>query len=110
MIEGLSRRELFANLGIVTGGPRLDGITDQAYRDWEEREWRRPSRPRTSFTASKVGGEPRCARQALYRLMNVPSPEPIDPKGVAIMRQGMAAEDQIVYRWGRAGLTIAGSV
>jgi hypothetical protein len=106
----VSREEMFLKLGIYSSGPNLDDLTERAYRDWEETQWREPARPRTSFTASKVGGEPRCARQALYRLMNIPSPEPIEPRGVAIMRQGIAAEDQIVFRWGRAGLTIAGSV
>ena len=108
----MNRAKFFELMGVVKASrsdPTLEAVTEKAYRDWEEQQWRKFGRLSTSFSASKVGGPPRCPRKAIYTLMNIPT-APIEPKGVAIMRQGMAAEDQIVYRWGRAGLTIAGSV
>lgn len=116
---GLSRRQFWMALGKVSDGPRLEPMTHRAYVTEEERIWREVDesphgRPwHTSFHASQFpGGESdkRCARKSLYVLMNTPEVEPFKPMNRAIMDIGQALERQIVYRWGRYGRTIGGSV
>lgn len=55
-------------------------------------------------------GSGHCGRQAIYRLMNLPDTEPAHPKLAATAGAGKGVEQQITYRWGRAGLTLGGSV
>jgi hypothetical protein len=66
----------------------------------------------TSFHASQFPGdyELACPRKALYRLMNVPSQEPLNRSGRLIMGVGSAIEQLYVDAWRRAGvLYLAGS-
>lgn len=64
----------------------------------------------SSFPAGRDGGvneKPYCGRQAIYDLMNVPSPDIIEPMGRSIMDAGKDAELQIMRRLHRAGLLIS---
>jgi hypothetical protein len=75
---------------------------------WEEGLWDEPhGQPwHVSFHASEFpGNDPKaCARKAIYGLMDIPAPKPVEPSGRAIMEQGKAAEEAIVWRLHRAGI------
>lgn len=109
---GLTRLQLFRSLRVVQDGPQLEKITKAAYEQLEDAIWRSmPKKRATSFWASSFPiTEKSCGRQALYSLMNTPPPEPFSIRSRAIVEMGKAAEYQIVYRWGKAGYTIGGSV
>lgn len=108
-----TREELFKAAGIIKpdqGGPNLDAVTDQAYRLEEDYRWRNPRFRTTSFFASLFPGgedEKRCARHALYKLMNIPETQPMKPQGRAITLVGKAVENQIVWRWGKLGVLLS---
>lgn len=111
---GVSRTELFTRLGIISPGPNLDAITEQAYLLQEEKEHKsnvnRAPGGRAFYASMFPGGvdEKRCARHALYSMIGAPDPEPIKPAGRAVIEMGKAAEKQIVWRWGRMGLLLGG--
>lgn len=109
---GLTRLQLFKSLGAVKSGPDLDKHTKTAYEQLEETIWRGVQQKyATSFWASNFPiDEKSCGRMALYNLLNIPSPAPMSPHGRAVTEMGKAAEYQIVYRWGKAGYTIGGSM
>lgn len=103
----LTREELFKALGVIKNGPELDKWTHEAYAQEEERRWREDPYFTTSFHASSYpGSEKSCGRQALYKLMNFPSPEPISPRGIGIMSVGKCVEEQIVERWAKMGILL----
>lgn len=63
----------------------------------------------TSFHGSKFpGDEKACGRAAIYTLMDIPDAEPAPPMLRATAEMGKAAENQILFRWRRSGLLIAG--
>ncbi len=111
---GKTRAELFTALGIISDGPDLDAITEQAYLLQEEKahqkDMARPPGGRAFYASMFPGGEDekRCARYALYSMVGVPSPEPIKPAGRAVIEIGKAVEKQIVWRWGKMGLLLGG--
>lgn len=87
-------------------------MTKAAYEQLEEEIWRSvPKKYATSFWPSSFPmGEKVCGRSLLYNLTNVPPAAPFAANARAITEMGKAAENQIVYRWGKAGKTIGGSV
>lgn len=108
-----SRSELFARLGILK--PVVGPILDAAYKLEEQQIWEQDlfSSPHgehwhTSFHASSFPGddEKACGRQAIYSLMNIPSFNPVDRDGRAIMEAGKDVEKQIVTRFERAGILL----
>lgn len=114
---------MFRAVGVIVGPvadgfPKIDSAVEQAYLDFENREWMKSIRTphgrpwHTSFHASGFPGgvnERRCPRKALYELMNIPG-SPFTPKSRAVMEMGRAVEQQIVYRLGRSGMTVGGAV
>lgn len=110
---GTSRKDLFRAAGILKEViPKIEPYTKKAYEDLEKKLWKSPpTRFTTSFWCSNYPiFDTSCSRRSLYGLLNIPPAEPFSAKGRAITAMGNAAEDQIVYRWGKAGLTIGGSV
>lgn len=108
---GLSRSGLFEAVGLFE--PDVDQAIEQSYVSLEAaRLVERRSWPRTAFVMSKFpgGDEKACGRHALYSLANPPMVTGTSSSGIAIMEAGTDVENQIVYRLGRAGRTIAGSV
>lgn len=104
---GISRDQLFRSLGVIKDGPELDKWTHLAYKTEEERRWREDPYFTSSFHASSFpANEKSCGRQALYKLMNFPEPEPISPKGIGIMEAGKCVEEQIVERWSKLGILL----
>jgi CRISPR/Cas system-associated exonuclease Cas4 (RecB family) len=107
-----TREELFGKAGLIRLGPDLDAVTEQAYllQEQVDRKQRLEKTPggRAFYASMFPGGEDelRCARLALYNMMNIPEPDPITPSGRAIMSMGNAAEKQIVWRWGKLGLLL----
>lgn len=110
---GLSRKRLFTALGIIDepGVPRLHRRTQWAYRELEHAK-KNTGRFRSSFWAGSFPAGPKlhCGRLALYRLMNIPEAGHAQPLLAAAARAGLDVENQITYRWGRAGITLGGSV
>lgn len=106
--------ELFRKFNVVKDHPDLDKITDQAYKDLEEKIWREnlESSPHgrpwfTSFHASSFPDmEKACGRKALYTMLDTPEPEPISPFLRGVAEAGKAIEYQIVYRWIKAGIML----
>jgi hypothetical protein len=109
-----SRRELFEKLRIIKLYPDLDQITEKAYKDLEDQVWRDNlnSSPHgrpwfTSFHASAFPNRDKpCGRLALYTMLDIPNAAPAPPFLVAAGGIGKAVEQQIVYRWAKAGLTL----
>jgi len=107
-----TRTEFFRKLGVITPGPDLDAVTEQAYLLEEDKAHKKDNNRKPSgraFYASMFPGgvdERRCARHALYTMIGTPNPEPIKPMGRAVIEMGKAAEKQIVWRWGRMGLLL----
>lgn len=112
----MSRAEAYKKLGLDTKSELIKPILDQAYKNEEEQIWKEDlfSSPHgnhwsTSFHASQFPGdeETACPRKALYGLMNIPSPGPVNRTGRAIMEAGLDIEDRIVKRFERAGLLLS---
>jgi len=108
-----TRSELFSKMGL--NKQIVEPILNLAYKKEEEQIWREDlfSSPHgehwhTSFHASSFPGdnEKACGRAALYTLMNIPSQDPIDRNGRAIMEAGKAIEENIVWRLHRTGLLL----
>lgn len=93
-----SRSELFSALGMIE---IVDPIVEAAYENSIQQQ---DSWYTTAFHASAFpADDPKaCARQALYKLMNVPG-ESFQPRGMAIMRAGADVEKQIGEHLARAG-------
>jgi len=116
-MEELEREDLFRILGVVTRGPRIDKKTEEAYAAYEKEIWKKnlDSSPHghkwhTSFHASSFPGHEKvCARKAMYTLLDIPPAGPITPRLRAMSEIGKAVEYQIVYRWGKAGMTLGGA-
>lgn len=112
---GISRMQFFTALGVVKHGPQIDGYTHQAYVDLEIDIWKNGrGNPHghpwhTSFHGSQFpGADKSCGRKQIYTLMDTPNAEPAPPMLRATALMGQAAENQILYRWRKAGLLIAG--
>lgn len=98
-------------------GPQIDKFTHRAYAAYEEKVWRKnlDNKPHghpwhTSFHASSfTGSDKACGRRELYVLLDTPSTEPAPPHLRATGEIGKAVENQIVFRWGQAGLLIGGA-
>lgn len=111
---GISRTEFLTKIGIISPGPDLDAVTEQAYLLQEEKEHRKqldkPPGGRAFYASMFPGGEDekRCARLALYNMIGAADPEPIKPAGRAVIESGKAVEKQIVWRWGKMGLLLGG--
>lgn len=102
-------------LGVVKYGPQIDALTHKAYVDAEMDVWKNGrGNPHghpwhTSFHGSRFPGNVKsCGRAAIYTLMDIPDAEPAPPMLRATAEMGKAAENQILYRWRKAGLLIAG--
>lgn len=114
----ITRGKLFQTLGIVEKSdvPYIDKLTHKAYEEFEKQVWRENSDRaphgelwHTSFHGSRFpGAEKSCARKSIYGLMEIPEPEPFPPMLRATGEIGKAVENQILFRWGQAGLLIAG--
>lgn len=88
----------------------------QAWSELEDRVWREDlessphGRPwHTSFHASSLPGNPdtACARKALYGLLDIPNPVPVDQYGRGIMEAGNAIEEMYVARYEQAGMLLS---
>lgn len=90
----------------------MSALTVQIYKDIEEQIYRSgDTRISSTFWASNFPClETSCDRQNVYRLLNIPGDKPFSIGGRAITSIGNAVEEQIVYRWGKAGITVGGSV
>lgn len=114
----ISRSKLFQTLGVVRKAdtPFLDTYTHKAYADLEEKTWRQnlDSSPHghpwfTSFHGSQFPGyDMSCGRFMIYTMMNIPEASPFEPRLRAQIEIGKSVENQLLYRWGKAGLLIAG--
>lgn len=111
----ITRDQFLTALGVIKHGPQIDALTHKAYVDYELDVWKNGrGNPHghpwhTSFHGSKFPGDPMaCGRAAIYTLMDVPDAEPAPPMLRATAEMGKAAENQILFRWRRAGLLIAG--
>lgn len=111
-----SRAEAYKKLGLDAKSDLIRPILDQAYKNEEDQIWKEDlfSSPHgnhwsTSFHASQFPGdeETACPRKAIYGLMNIPSPGPVNRTGRAIMEAGLDIEDRIVKRFERAGVLIS---
>lgn len=109
----VSRFDLFAQLGILKV---VEPTTQAAYLKVTEDEWRSQfieaphGQPwHTSFHASQFpGGDDRaCARKALYSLMNIPRPKPIDRGGRTVMAAGRGIEYELVKTLSESGVLLS---
>jgi len=109
-----TRAEMMKGLGLSVDV--VAPILEQAYKNEEEQIWKDDlfSSPHgnhwhTSFHASQFPGdeETACPRKALYGLMNIPSPKPVNRAGRAVMEAGLDIEDRIVKRFERAGVLLS---
>lgn len=109
----VSRFQLFAKLGLIKV---VEPTTQAAYTTVAENEWRSEflESPHgtpwhTSFHASQFpGGDDRsCARKALYSLMNIPRPKPIDRGGRTVMAAGRGIEYELVKTFHDAGVLLS---
>lgn len=109
-----SRAELYSKLGYTK--PTVTPILEAIYEIEEEQIWREDlwSSPHgehwhTSFHASSFPGdnEKACARRAIYSLMNIPPRYPTDQAGRAVMEAGKDIEENIVWRFHRAGILLS---
>lgn len=106
-----TRLQLFKSFNIIPDVPSVEKFTKKAYLEAEKKIYSGPERITTSFWASQFpANESSCDRQSVYHLMNLPDDGPFSENGRAITLMGQAAEDQIVYRWGKLGITVGGSV
>jgi hypothetical protein len=109
-----NRAQLYEKLGM--GKPIVTPILDVIYRVEEEQAWKQDlnNSPHGqhwsySFHASAYPGDndKACPRAALYTLMNIPGPEPVNRAGRAVMEVGAAIEDHIVWRLYRSGILLS---
>lgn len=104
---------MFAELGLIKV---VEPTTQAAYETVAENEWRSEfteaphGQPwHTSFHASQFpGGDDRaCPRKAMYSLMNVPRPKPIDRGGRTVMAAGRGIEYELVKTLHDAGVLLS---
>lgn len=109
-----SRKEMINKLGLSVD--IVEPILDKAYKIEEKQIWEKDlfSSPHgnhwhTSFHASEFPGdeETACPRKAIYGLMNIPAPAPVERAGRAVMEAGLDIEDRIVKRFERAGVLLS---
>jgi len=113
-----TREELFKAAGIIRDYPKLDKYTEKSFKQIEEDRRNKSLEENnngkyrgTSFYSSSFPDKNKpCARLALYKLMNIPEPEPISPFLRGAINIGHAVEYEIVYGWALSGITIGGSV
>lgn len=110
---GVTRFQMFADLGLVHV---VERVAVDAYKEVAEREWRSDflEAPHgqawhTSFHASQFPGDDpmTCGRKAIYTLMNIPRPKPIDRAGKTVMSVGKAIEYEFVKTLADAGVLIS---
>jgi hypothetical protein len=109
----LSRQALFAALGLIQ---IVEPLTDRVYAELERKIWEDDleSSPHgqpwhTSFHASSFPGDEQtaCGRRQVYSLLNVPEPAPTSRFLRSVGDAGKAIEDELVSRWGRAGILLS---
>lgn len=109
-----TRSELFQRLGILK--PVVKPILEAIFEIEEDEIWRKDlfSSPHgekwhTSFHASSFPGDDykACGRKAIYELMNIPDNKPLKAEVRLMGEVGKAVEDEIVWRFHRAGLLIS---
>lgn len=103
----MDRESFFRSAQIVKDGPSLDGWTEQAYKNVEEKRWKNDNHFSSSFYCSLYpGSEKNCRCRALYKLLNIPELKPMEPKGVGVTEVGKCVEEQIVERWHKMGILL----
>lgn len=109
-----TRAEMIKSLGLSVDV--VEPILEQAYKNEEEQIWKDDlfSSPHgnhwhTSFHASEFPGDAKtaCPRKAIYSLMNIPKPKPVNRAGRSVMEAGLDIEDRIVKRFERAGVLLS---
>jgi len=112
-IDKLTRAEMLTRLQVSR---TVEPITIAAYKKVEERKWRgnEGNSPHgnpwhTSNHASQFpGDDPKaCPRQAMYRLMDLPSAEPFNRRARTVMAAGKSVEEELVSTFNEAGILIS---
>lgn len=106
---GISRREMYSTLGVVSDGPNLEAVTEQAYKYVEQHERKVIAKApegrnswHTSFHGSMFPGgvdDRRCGRQALYTLMDVPDDREMPRLAKTCGAVGTAIERHLLWTW-----------
>jgi CRISPR/Cas system-associated exonuclease Cas4 (RecB family) len=114
-LRKLTRQELLSRLQIIR---TVDPITRSAYRQVEDVRWRSQDDDsphgrawHVSFHGSQFPGDNpmACSRQALYRMMDLPSAEPFSRRSRVVMQAGKDAEVELVRTWHEAGILLSAS-
>ncbi len=111
-----TRSQLFNRLGL--NNPVINPLLDSIYKAEEQQRWELDlfNEPHgyhwsTSFHSSSFpGDDPKaCGRKSLYTMMNFPSNEPSSRRSRSYMETGKMIEEQIVWRFHRAGILLSDS-
>lgn len=114
-LKKLSRRELFSRMQLIR---TIDPVTDEAYKLVSADEHRDQTNDsphgnpwHVSFHGSQFPGDDpmACPRQALYRMMDFPAPQPFDRNARTVMAAGKAIEVELVRTWEQAGILLSAS-
>lgn len=114
-LRKLSRNELLTRLQLIRN---LEPIVVAAYREVEDKRWRNQEGDsphgepwHVSFHASQFPGDnpTACPRQALYRMMDLPSETPFTRESRTVMSAGKAIELDLVQTFEEAGLLLSAS-
>jgi CRISPR/Cas system-associated exonuclease Cas4 (RecB family) len=112
-LRKLSRAELLARLQVTR---TIEPVTLRAYKDVEDARWRsnHGNSPHghpwhVSHHASQFPGDNpmSCARQSLYRMMDLPNAEPFNRHARTVMEAGKAIEVELVRTWHEAGILLS---
>jgi len=112
-LRRLSRRELFSRLQLIR---ELEPIVDDAYKQVLRRRWRDQTHDsphghpwHVSFHASQFPGDDSmaCARQALYRMMDLPAGDPPSRRLHMTAEAGKAIEVDLVTIFHEHGILIS---
>jgi hypothetical protein len=112
-LKKLTRGEFFSRFQLIR---TVEPITDQAYKEAEEKRWREAhgdnphgSPWHVSFHASQFPGDDpmACPRQALYRMMDLPSSDPFSRRSRTLMEVGKAMEVDLVRHYEEAGILLS---
>ncbi len=112
-LRRLTRREMYSRMQLIR---RLEPIIDDAFTQSLRREWRDQESDsphghpwHVSFHASQFPGDDpmACPRQALYRMMDIPSGSPPTRWLMNTANSGKAIEIDIVRALHRAGILIS---